>query len=567
MELFAAMGGLMLTTEMSRSQALSNRKGLQAISQLLTMDPAASVLDEWNTFERIIDELLPSHQSSLLVLLRSSDGRFQPVKREIASKADLSALKLRISDGQLVDLERRGGETISGGAQVLQWLDMFDKQHRSSLKDILTSQGLPAHFILIPVVGRDRITGLTAVSFHDVSDKRIGEWERLLKLLCALLSMRLSIREISATRSETVPDLELPKTSEELVNRLNNYLAGILGNAELLVAERNLADDTRLFVEKIIAEVESASDYIKASVGRPNSVEKKTPASPTKPIVVTRLSHLLNEELQKAHISENVYMLSGRPRELELKIDDVGEIALATETARQLLTGAIERFTSLATDDDIIVLKLYCRDDFAYLDISRHQKHFPAVEPVAGFGDYLPPADVVKRRPADTFLRLLGDSESQFSYDRFGDAPTYLSFKLPLAGRKMSAVLPKPHARILAIDDQQVILDLISAMCQSLGFEVQTASSAAEGVHLTLESSFDIILTDLAMPDMSGLEAARRIRHLHPEVPIVLVTGWEVHLSEAELEAAGVTSVLNKPFRIEQLTDVIRNALTAGSVS
>ena len=81
------------------------------------------------------------------------------------------------------------------------------------------------------------------------------------------------------------------------------------------------------------------------------------------------------------------------------------------------------------------------------------------------------------------------------------------------------------------------------------------------------EASFDIVLTDLAMPGMSGLEVARRIRQLHPHTPIVLVTGWEVNISRAELEAAGITEVLYKPFRIEQLTEIIQSAISPQALS
>jgi CheY-like chemotaxis protein len=70
---------------------------------------------------------------------------------------------------------------------------------------------------------------------------------------------------------------------------------------------------------------------------------------------------------------------------------------------------------------------------------------------------------------------------------------------------------------------------------------------------------FDIILTDLAMPDITGLEVARQVRAHQPTVPIILVTGWEAGLDQSEVEAAGITEVLLKPFRIEQLTDIIRS--------
>ena len=110
-----------------------------------------------------------------------------------------------------------------------------------------------------------------------------------------------------------------------------------------------------------------------------------------------------------------------------------------------------------------------------------------------------------------------------------------------------------------------MILDLIVAMCQSQGYQIQTASSGEEGLELATTGEFDVILTDLAMPGMSGLEVARRIRRLHPQTPIILVTGWEAGIEQAQLDQAGIHEVIYKPFRIEQLTDVMRSVLHKGS--
>ncbi|MCK4301250.1 MAG: response regulator, partial [candidate division Zixibacteria bacterium] len=69
------------------------------------------------------------------------------------------------------------------------------------------------------------------------------------------------------------------------------------------------------------------------------------------------------------------------------------------------------------------------------------------------------------------------------------------------------------------------------------------------------------------MPGMSGLEVANRVKKLDPDVPVVLVTGWEVAIEPAQLEAAGVSGLLHKPFRIEQLTDIINSAASRQSAS
>ena len=73
---------------------------------------------------------------------------------------------------------------------------------------------------------------------------------------------------------------------------------------------------------------------------------------------------------------------------------------------------------------------------------------------------------------------------------------------------------------------------------------------------------YDVVLTDLALPGMSGLQVAQHIRRTRPEVPIILVTGWTTEMSRAEQDAAGITEVLYKPFRIEQLTAIVRSVVS-----
>jgi len=83
-------------------------------------------------------------------------------------------------------------------------------------------------------------------------------------------------------------------------------------------------------------------------------------------------------------------------------------------------------------------------------------------------------------------------------------------------------------------------------MCRSLGYDAVTASSGEEGLRLASQSPFDIVLTDLAMPGISGLEVARRLRRVQPETPVVLVTGDEAACAEAREFFPGCETVAVK---------------------
>ena len=122
-----------------------------------------------------------------------------------------------------------------------------------------------------------------------------------------------------------------------------------------------------------------------------------------------------------------------------------------------------------------------------------------------------------------------------------------------------------PHlvrpGRILVIDDETSIAQLLEDALTGVGHTVEIAVSGREGVEMATLSDFDLVMTDLGMPDMSGWEVATTIRRERPDVPIVLVTGWGTTLSAEEVERCGINAVVHKPFEIQELLDTASKVL------
>ena len=78
---------------------------------------------------------------------------------------------------------------------------------------------------------------------------------------------------------------------------------------------------------------------------------------------------------------------------------------------------------------------------------------------------------------------------------------------------------------------------------------------------MAVVSEFDLVMTDLGMPDMSGWEVASTIRKERPGVPVILVTGWGTTLSKDEVERCGISAVVHKPFEIQELLDTASKIL------
>ena len=123
-----------------------------------------------------------------------------------------------------------------------------------------------------------------------------------------------------------------------------------------------------------------------------------------------------------------------------------------------------------------------------------------------------------------------------------------------------SAFDPQPEsrtARLLLIDDAAPLRQAFASILRKAGFLVVEASGGHDGLRQLHEGPLDLVLTDLDMPDLSGWEVAREVRRLHPDLPVVLVTGNPGALEVDPGLRGLVRAILMKPLGARQLLDVV----------
>ena len=120
-----------------------------------------------------------------------------------------------------------------------------------------------------------------------------------------------------------------------------------------------------------------------------------------------------------------------------------------------------------------------------------------------------------------------------------------------------------PKKRILFIDDEYFLRKLICEMLTTIDYEVKVEESGGKAVRTFIEhpEEFDLVLTDLMIPDMRGDEIAERIRSVRPNMPVVVMTGTPDNLPRSRAEAAGICKVLSKPLTMGELREGLREAL------
>jgi PAS domain S-box-containing protein len=116
-------------------------------------------------------------------------------------------------------------------------------------------------------------------------------------------------------------------------------------------------------------------------------------------------------------------------------------------------------------------------------------------------------------------------------------------------------------ARILVIDDEEFVRSILSRTLAQANHQVTLAEDGEKGVQLFKEGKFDIVLTDLGMPGVSGWEVCRMIKEMSPHTPVGMITGWGVEESRSKMEEYGLDFFISKPFDFNQILNVVAETM------
>jgi two-component system, OmpR family, response regulator len=117
------------------------------------------------------------------------------------------------------------------------------------------------------------------------------------------------------------------------------------------------------------------------------------------------------------------------------------------------------------------------------------------------------------------------------------------------------------EARLLVVDDEEIILELLSGSLRLAGFEVMTAASGMEALRVAAASRPDLILLDVMMPDGDGFEVVRRMRSSGPDVPVIFLSARDGVRERVAGLALGGDDYVTKPFSLDEVLERIRAVL------
>ncbi len=161
----------------------------------------------------------------------------------------------------------------------------------------------------------------------------------------------------------------------------------------------------------------------------------------------------------------------------------------------------------------------------------------------------------------DVLVRVVSQRWSDARARREREALLHTSLRLDFTHEAKSlkrVEVPRARARILAVDDEPIVLDSFRKILTLDGFSIDTVETGPEAVGLVQRRDYDFVFTDLKMPDMDGVEVVKAVKHLRPDVDVLVITGYGTIESAVDTMQYGAVDYVQKPFTEDELLKFVR---------
>ena len=164
----------------------------------------------------------------------------------------------------------------------------------------------------------------------------------------------------------------------------------------------------------------------------------------------------------------------------------------------------------------------------------------------------------------DFSLRVYFQRRQQLQLRREREAALDIGLKLDFSeeAKTLKRVEVKdPKARILAVDDEAIILDSFRKILVVAGYSIDTVEKGREALGLIRKHDYDFVFTDLKMPEMDGLEVTKAVKHLRPDIDVIVITGYASIETAVETMKYGAMDYVQKPFTEDELISFFNKCL------
>jgi len=377
--------------------------------------------------------------------------------------------------------------------------------------------------------------------------------------------LRASLQEVEAAQEQIIQSERLRALGElagGVAHDFNNTLAVILGRVQLLLLQTRNPE-----LQRQLTIVEKAARDGAQTVRRIQEFTRRTPARAFKLVDLNQVVEDVVEVTRSRWKDEA--QAKGIQYELRVKSAPLPPVAGDPAELREALTTVVFNALDAMPKGGRVTFttgvegeRVYCvvaDTGIGMADEVRHRAFEPffttKVEKGSGLGLSVAYGIVTRHG---------GEIEVQ---SRVGQGSAF-TIRLPRgqgiveAPGRLSPSQCAHRAKILVIDDEPEVREVLAEVLTSQGHTVVACADGPSGLTRAQEERFDLVITDLGMPGMSGWEVARRVKARSPGTPVVLITGWGDRIKPEEARGKGVEFLVAKPFEREDITAVVNQAVT-----
>jgi CheY-like chemotaxis protein len=164
----------------------------------------------------------------------------------------------------------------------------------------------------------------------------------------------------------------------------------------------------------------------------------------------------------------------------------------------------------------------------------------------------------------DFALRVYFQKRREFKLRKEREAALDIGLKLDFSDEATTlkrVEVKEPKAKILAVDDESIILDSFRKILVVAGYSIDTVEKGREALGLIRKNDYDFVFTDLKMPEMDGLEVTKAVKHLRPDIDVIVITGYASIETAVETMKYGAMDYVQKPFTEDELIDFFNKCL------
>jgi signal transduction histidine kinase/CheY-like chemotaxis protein len=383
--------------------------------------------------------------------------------------------------------------------------------------------------------------------------------------------LRVTYEELRTTQVQLIRNEKLRAIGElasGMAHDFNNSLCGVLGFLEIAMTDKLLTSSSR-------ANLDLARSCALAAAETVHRVQDFARVRP-KDVVCQPidLGELVRKTVELARPKwENVNRSQTKPIIVQLDTAISGGVSGNLAELREVLTNLIFNAVDAMPEGGTLTIRSWVQAETALISVSdtgvgmlpavqqRLFEPFFSTKGERGNGMGLSVAfGIVKRHGGDITVASEAGRGSTFTIRLPAAAADATRSSGEKASEEKAPATDRsalPSLRILVVEDETTVRHFLTTVLTTLGHRPRGTRNGNEALKTFAEEPFDVVVTDMGLPGISGEEVARRLAHKSPGVPIVLLTGWADQIKSEAKSLPGVTRVLGKPVSTQQLAETL----------